>query len=251
MSFFNKILMISVLSLGLVGCATTDSQESIDPYENWNRSVQSFNDDLDEYALKPIAKGYQWVMPNFADQAVSNFFSNLSDIGVTFNDLLQGKFSQSGSDAARFLVNSTAGIGGLVDVASHLELYKNKEDFGQTLGFWGVPTGPYIVLPLFGPSTPRGVAGLLGDAALNPVSYLGGYIPSSLFVLNSTDKRADHLATELIANEAVIDDRYTFFRDAYLSQRKNLVLDGDVPDDDLFELDEDFDEEELAPVNPY
>ncbi len=241
------ILLVPLIFLG--GCATTQNGESIDPYESWNRDVQSFNDGLDEYAMEPAAKGYRWVMPSFADSAVSNFFSNIDDIGVIINSLLQGKFEQSGSDTARFIVNSTAGIGGLIDVGTMIDLPKHDEDFGQTLGYWGVPSGPYLVLPFFGPSSPRGVLGLLGDAAMNPISYLDSYISLGLFGLNAIDQRADNLSLEKIASEAAVD-RYSFFRDAYLSRRNYLVLDGNVPEEDI-DFDEDFEAEELSPIVPY
>ncbi len=236
----------------LSGCATTQTMDStssdIDPWEGWNRKVQTFNDNLDEYAMKPVAKGYRWVMPGFADQGVTNFFSNIDDIGVAINDLLQGKFSQAGLDASRFLLNSTVGLAGFIDVADKVELKKHDEDFGQTLGVWGVPTGPYLVLPFFGPSSPRGVGGLMGDAAMNPISYVGMGISTGLFALNAIDMRADYLNMEKIATEAAID-RYSFFRDAYLSRRRYLVSDGKVQEEDFF--DDEFEEEGLAPVNPY
>ncbi len=249
----NKLVSFAglIVLLFIGGCATTNTSDPKDPWEGWNRSVQSFNDGLDDYAMKPVAKGYRWIMPGFADRAVSNFFSNIDDIGVTINDLLQGKFSQSGFDASRFLVNTTAGIGGLIDVGTMIDLPKHKEDFDQTLGVWGVPTGPYLVLPFFGPSSPRGVGGLVGDAAMNPITYTGSYISTGLFVLNAVDTRADTLAMEKIADEAAID-RYIFFRDAYLAQRRYLVYDGNPPDEiDILDLDEEFDEEGLGPVRPY
>ncbi len=247
-----KKLFMAWLLLLSGGCATTQPVDSvssdIDPWEGWNRKVQTFNDNLDEYAMKPVAKGYRWIMPNFADQGVSNFFSNIDDIGVTVNDLLQGKFLQAGTDAGRFLLNSTIGLAGFVDVADKVELKKHNEDFGQTLGVWGVPAGPYLVLPFFGPSSPRGVGGLMGDAAMNPISYLGAGISTGLFALNAIDMRADYLNMEKIATEAAID-RYTFFRDAYLSRRRYLINDGNVQEEDFF--DDEFEEEGLAPVNPY
>ncbi len=256
-------LMVALVSLLVLnGCATTEKElDPRDPWEGWNRNVQSFNDSLDDHLMKPVAKGYRWIMPSFVDRAVSNFFSNIDDIGVAINDVLQGKFIQSGSDSARFLVNSTLGVGGLIDVSSMLDLNKHNEDFGQTLGYWGVPTGPYLVLPFFGPSSPRGVAGLVGDAAMNPVTYLGIYlsspagsiVSSSLFMLNAVDKRADNLGMEKVATEAALD-RYVFFRDAYLSHRRYLVLDGNVPEDDLLDEDFDFEDEDTSPtppVNPY
>jgi len=260
-----------VVSILITGCATTSENSSeeinayevnkqenkptntentidneIDPWENWNRKIQSMNDNMDDNVLKPVAKGYRWIMPTIVDTAITNVFSNIKDISVTFNDLLQGKFYQSSQDAARFVINSTAGFGGLLDVASVINLPRHKEDFGQTLGVWGVPTGPYMVLPLFGPSSPRGAIGLIGDAAANPVSYLGvPFVSGGVFVAETIDKRADNLGTERIANEAAAFGRYEFFRDAYISRRKSLVFDGNIPegDDDFLELDDDFDED--------
>ena len=236
------ILIVIIASVLLSGCATTSSPDPRDPWESWNRGVQSFNDTVDDYAMKPVAKGYNWIMPNFANTAVSNVFSNIDDIGVTINGFLQGKFSQSGMDASRFIVNTTAGIAGLIDVATMIDLPKNKEDFGQTLGVWGIPPGPYMVLPFFGPSSPRGVVGLVGDAAMNPITYIGSpYISTGIFAVNAIDTRANYITTEKIADEAAVFGRYEFFRDAYMAQRKYLVLDGNVPEDEEFILDDDFD----------
>lgn len=237
----------------LTGCATTTASvyDQRDPWQNWNRNVQVFNDNVDDYVMKPVAKGYRWVMPSFADRGVSNFFSNIDDIGVTINDLLQFKLTQTGSDGARFIVNTVAGIGGLVDVATMIELPKHNEDFDQTLGVWGVPIGPYLVLPFLGPSSPRGVGGLVGDAAMNPLTYINSaFITGGLFALNAVDKRSDNLSTEKIATEAAVD-RYDFFKNAYLQQRRYWVLDGNVPEEEELDLDMEFDDEELGPVSPY
>ncbi len=235
----------------LAGCATT-AKDPQDPLEGWNRGVQTFNDKLDDYAMKPIAKGYQWIMPSFADRGVTNFFSNINDIGVTLNDLFQFKISQTGLDGSRFIVNTIAGIGGLVDVAAMIDLPKHNEDFDQTMGVWGVPTGPYLVLPFFGPSSPRGVGGLLGDAAMNPISYIdSGIISGGLFGVNAIDLRADNLATEKIATEAAVD-RYAFFKSAYFQRREYLIHDGNLPEgSDLLDLDEEFNKDNLAPIQPY
>lgn len=236
----------------LSGCATTavPVPDERDPWESWNRNVQDFNDRLDDYVMKPVAKGYRWVMPSFADRGVTNFFSNIDDIGVTINDLLQFKLAQTGSDGARFIVNTVAGIGGLVDVATMIDLPKHNEDFDQTLGVWGAPTGPYLVLPFFGPSSPRGVGGLIGDAAMNPLSYIdSGIITGGLFALNAVDTRSDNLSTEKIAEEAAVD-RYEFFKNSYFQQRRYLMLDGNVPEDEELDLDLDFDED-YGPVSPY
>ena len=248
--FFGAIML-------LTGCATIQTADPSDPWEGWNRSMQSFNDHVDDYVMKPVARGYRWITPGFVDTGVSNFFGNIGDIRVCLNNALQGKLLQAGMDAARFVVNSTAGVAGFVDVASEIDLPKHKEDFDQTLGYWGIPTGPYLVLPFLGPSSPRGVFGLIGDTAMNPISYTGLYFSSSvtstavsggLGAVNAADLRADNLETEKVASEAALD-RYAFFRGAYLSQRKYLVNDGIVPEEDVLNLEEV--DEKLSPVNPY
>ncbi len=239
------------------GCASSAAKNPDDPFEGWNRSMQGFNDSLDDYVMKPVARGYRWITPDIVDSGVTNFFSNLDDIRVVINNTLQGKLDEAGQDTARLLLNTTAGIGGLIDVASGLDFPKHKEDFDQTLGVWGVPAGPYLVLPLLGPSSPRGIFGLLGDTATNPISYTGLYFSSAtvsravsigLGALNTTDLRADNLENEKIATEAALD-RYAFFRGAYLSQRNYLVHDGNVPPQDLLDIEELDDK--LSPVNPY
>lgn len=253
----NPVLQIFILASLLGGCAATPVSDPQDPWEGWNRHVQSFNDHVDDYVMKPVANGYRWITPDFVDTGVTNFFSNIADIRVFINDTLQAKIAKAGVDGARFLVNTTVGIGGLIDVASELNLPKHKEDFDQTLGYWGIPAGPYLVLPLLGPSSTRGVLGLVGDAAMNPISYTGVYfssatlsrsVASGLGAVNAMDLRADNLETERAASEAAID-RYAFFRAAYLSQREYLIHDGNVPDEDVLNLEEL--DEKLSPVNPY
>ncbi len=253
------VMLSSILS----GCATT-ANDARDPLEGWNRGVQSFNDNLDDYAMKPVAKGYNWIMPEFADQGVSNFFSNINDIAVTINDLLQFKLEQTGMDASRFLVNTTIGIAGLVDVASAVDLPKHHEDFDQTLGVWGLPAGPYLVLPLLGPSSPRGVTGLVGDAALNPITYVGfsafpglsdgveTAITGGTYALNVIDKRADNLSTEKVVSEAAGEDRYEFIKNAYFQRRNYLINDGNVPESDGGDIDiEKQDGGSFAPMDPH
>lgn len=254
----SRCLQVAALAAVLAGCATTEmvSHDPRDPWEDWNRSVQSFNDELDDYVMKPMAEGYQWIAPAFVDQGVTNFFSNVDDIAVTLNDLLQQKFEQSGMDAGRFLVNTTAGVIGFVDVASMLDLPKHNEDFDQTLGTWGVPTGPYVILPFLGPSTPRGISGLAADSAMNPFSYMGVMpvgsptaISTGVYGARMIDARADLLSSTKIVDEAALD-RYEFIRNAYFQQRNFLVYDGSPPyqegyEDELDrEMEQNLDESE-------
>lgn len=229
-----NILMISILA----GCASTP--ENIDdPWENMNRSTQQFNDDFDETILKPLAKSYLFTTSEFIDVGITNFFSNIADIGVSINDLLQLKFFQGGMDFSRFLVNSTVGVGGFIDVATEIDLPKHNEDFGQTLGVWGVPSGPYLVLPFWGPSSPRGTAGLIGDAALDPLTYtvFAGFAVSAAGtvadIIDTTDQRAGLMMTETFIDEAAIN-RYEFIKNSYLQHREHLINDGkEIAGDDL------------------
>lgn len=243
---FNTALLGNLVIAGLLsGCASEPSQPK-DEWEGWNRNVHGFNDGLDKTVIKPVAKGYQEWVPEPVNQGVTNFFGNITDIGVAVNDLLQLKMLQGGMDLSRFLINTTAGVGGLFDVASKLDLPKHNEDFGQTLGFWGVPSGNYLVLPFFGPSSPREAVGLLGDALLNPLTYLslGGSTAVSAAVTGAkavdvTDTRADMLTSEKIVDEAAVD-RYDFIKNAYQQNREYLVYDGNPPEQnpDGVDLDE-------------
>lgn len=245
---FNARLILSSLAISsmLGGCASTAVQPNPnDPWQGWNRGTQSFNDTIDKAVLKPVAKGYQWITPKPVDDGITNFFSNINDIGVTLNDLMQFKLLQGGKDFTRFLVNTTAGVAGVFDVAKKIDLPKHNEDFGQTLGYWGVPSGNYLVLPFFGSSSPREAAGLLGDALLNPLTYVSfgasaaAAATAGARAVDITDTRADLLSTEKIVDEASVD-RYDFIKSAYQQRREYLVHDGNPPEnkDDEFELDE-------------
>ena len=234
-----QLLSSLIFSITLAGCATTAKTvaDQNDPWSGWNRGTQTFNDNLDKAVLKPMAKGYQWITPEVVDEGVSNFFSNINDIGVTINDFLQFKFTQGGMDASRFLINTTAGVAGIFDVAKMINLPKHKEDFGQTLGFWGVPSGSYLVLPFFGPSSPRDTFGLVGDALLNPLTYVsvfGGAAVSAATaggrVLDVTDTRANLMSTEKVVEEGSVD-RYDFIKNSYQQNREYVVYDGNPPDD--------------------
>lgn len=232
-----------VMSL-LLGCSTTGS----DPWKGWNQGSQAFNDGLDKGLIKPIAQGYEWLTPEPVDKGVTNFFSNINDVGVTINDLLQFKILQGGQDLSRFLVNTTVGVGGVMDIAKDIDLPKHHEDFGQTLGVWGVPSGPYLVLPIFGPSSPRETVGLMGDAMLNPltyVSFIGGAASAATAgskVVDIADTRADLIPAEKIVNEAASDkDRYEFIKNAYQQRRDYLLNDGKVSEDDTLDIESELD----------
>ncbi|MEI6145793.1 MAG: VacJ family lipoprotein [Methylococcales bacterium] len=220
-----KVSAAILLAFVLGGCATTGSAEHTvnkdDPYENVNRAMYSFNDKLDDYIAAPISKIYNKVTPQFARTGVFNFFSNLKNINVIVNDALQAKFSQSASDTGRFLINTTLGLAGFVDVATDAGLELNIEDFDQTLAVWGVPNGSYLVLPILGPTTLRGIPGTVFDVAANPSTYLG--MPIQLVSLLNT--RATAEGSLKFIDEAALDP-YVFTRESFLQWRKNLATDG-------------------------
>ncbi len=250
-----RVMVIFVTALLFSGCASTDKQgdlavesthltnEEIDPYEDFNRDVYEFNESVDEYVAKPVSDAYRWVTPQFVQTGVSNFFNNLKDINVLLNGALQGKFEQSAEDTGRFLINSTFGVLGLFDVASRAGLQKNEEDFGQTLAVWGVPQGPYLVLPFLGPSTSRGVPGSVLDTATNPTSYVG--IPVQL--VSMLNARSNAEGSLQFIDEASLDP-YVFTRESFLQHRKYLISDGEVElDEDVLDLEDAFyeDDEEV------
>lgn len=222
----------------LTGCTTVRSPSPSDPLEGFNRAIFGFNETLDEAALKPLAKGYQTVTPPEVRTCIGNFFSNLDDIAVAFNNLLQGKPKAAGSDLCRVVLNSTLGILGFADVATELGFQKNNEDFGQTLGVWGVSSGPYLMLPLFGPSTFRDATGRLVDSPLSPVRRVNNVrTRNSLFAIQAVDKRERLLSVTDLADRVALD-KYAFMRDAYLARRESLIRDGAPDPNDSFESDE-------------
>lgn len=217
----------------------SDSDNS-DPLEGFNRAMFTFNDKLDDYFLKPVAKGYRAVMPSPLRSGVANFFYNLGEPGVMLNNLFQGKLSNALSDLGRFLTNSTIGIYGLFDVASHVGMQKHDEDFGQTLGVWGVGDGAYLVLPFFGPSSLRDGTGRIGDYYTYPPNYMEEKSTrDKLFLLRGIDTRSQLLDASDILEQAAGDDVYLFVREAYLQRRRNQIYDGNPPElpppDFLFE----------------
>ncbi|MCB1802547.1 MAG: VacJ family lipoprotein [Gammaproteobacteria bacterium] len=215
--------------LAITGCATGPDADPRDPLEEYNRAAHSFNDLLDEAILKPLAGGYAYITPDPVDRGVTNFFDNLRDVRSAINNLLQLKIGRAFSDVGRVAINSTIGILGLMDVASNMNLPSYKEDFGQTLGVWGMDSGPYIVLPLFGPSTARDGVGLVADWYTDPLTYMhdDGW-QMGLRGLNIVDTRSDLMNASRVVDQGALDP-YAFIRDAYLQRRESLVHDGMPP----------------------
>ena len=212
--------------------------ETGDPYENWNRKVFAFNDAIDRWFLRPVAKGYRTVTPDLVDRGITNFFNNLTEVRNFINSVLQLKGESAVVAAGRFTYNTVFGLGGLIDVATAFDLPERPEDFGQTLGYWGLDSGPYLMLPLLGPSTPRDFGGLATDSFAFPSLWDNVESPEIYYAraLQVVDKRAD-----LIPAEGFISgDPYIFVRNAYLQRREFLINDGRVIDDPFASDDEDF-----------
>ena len=240
---YNCILLITILFSS--GCATVEGPPNPDdPFESFNRSMFAFNEGVDKYAFKPVAQGYDFIMPSFASKGVTNFFSNVDDIVVFFNQLLQFKFSAAAATSARLVFNTTFGLLGLIDVASHMDLPKKNEDFGQTLAVWGVPSGPYMVLPILGPITARDTVGLAVDWTYFDPIFDRQTLKQSLVTLTIKyiDIRASLLKASNILDETV-PDKYAFVRDAWLLRREFLIYDGNPPED--FTEEELFEDEDL------
>jgi len=242
-SKFSVVLLTGALLL-LNGCASTQYVESErDPWQGFNRAMYGFNDGLDRAILKPAAQGYRAVAPDFVETGVRNFFENLDDISVAVNNLLQGKVANSASDIGRVVINSTIGVLGLFDVASSMGFTKHDEDFGQTLGVWGMASGPYVVWPIFGPSSLRDSPSLVVDRILlNPLTYveIKTLERVGIIAIDAVSVRAELLSLEETVDE-ISTDRYTFIREAYLDRREFLVNDGAAVDD--AELYDELDEE--------
>lgn len=222
-----RLFALMMLAAALAGCATPYNRK--DPLEPLNRKIYKFNDTVDKAVLKPVAKGYQSVVPLPFRVMIGNFFSNLDDVVVVVNDLFQLKGKQAFSDAGRVFINSTLGFAGLVDVAGPSGYPKHNEDFGQTLGYWGIENGPYLVLPFLGPSTLRDGMGDVVDWQFYPVYRTHDMArKNSLVAINAVDKRAGLLNGENILMQAALDP-YVFIREAYLQHRRNLVYDGNPP----------------------
>ena len=229
---FRHFLTTAAAAALLAGCASTHELpgDATDSLESYNRAMFRFNDAVDKAIFKPVAKVYRRVLPEPVTTSITNFFSNLNDMVILVNDLLQFKFHLAAMDSSRIVFNTTFGVLGLFDVASRMELPKHNEDFGQTLGYWGFSEGYYLVLPLLGPSTVRDTFGLVGNFYVNPITWAtdSDAVEWGLWGLDLINRRAGLLRIERALADSQIDP-YSFQRSAYLQMRRNLVYDGNPP----------------------
>jgi len=239
-------LIILLASTFLGGCASTSGYHNPkDPFEPLNRSIYKFNDTLDKAVLKPVAKGYIAVVPPPGRTMVNNVFSNLNDVLVTLNDVLQLKLVQALSDGGRVLINTTIGAFGLADAATHFGFPKHNEDFGQTLGYWGLGSGPYLVVPFFGPSSVRDGVGLYADSISSPTARIRPVRQrTQTLIANGVRVRSNLLENESLLGIAELDP-YSFLRDAYLSHRQSEVYDGNPPQENI-----EYEDVEDSPAPP-
>jgi phospholipid-binding lipoprotein MlaA len=231
----SRMLASGLLLLAVAGCTTIDAArggpgQRLDPWENWNRKVFQFNEDVDVALLKPVATVYTEVVPEFVRRSVGNFYNNFSDAWSAINNLLQGKFQTGFEDVTRVSTNTLFGLFGLLDVASELGLDHHYEDFGQTMGRYGVGAGAYMVLPILGPSTVRDAAAIPLDRLATPPAFFDGTgTQVGLTVLQIINTRSSLLGATRVIDDIALD-KYTFVRDAYLQRRRSLVFDGNVPE---------------------
>lgn len=221
-----QVATLAVAAATLGGCTTVQTPTKGDPLEGLNRTIFTVNDKLDQYALKPVAKGYVFITPQPVRDSVTNFFSNIGDVYIAANNLLQLKITDGVEDIMRIVINTVFGVGGLFDVATLAKLPKHDNDLGLTLGHYGVPAGPYLVLPLFGPSTVRDAVGSIGNYYVNPLSYIDPPgLSWALYGLNVINTRANLLSAGEVLEGAALD-KYSFVRNAYLQRRQYLLSDG-------------------------
>ncbi|EAR22558.1 MlaA family lipoprotein [Nitrococcus mobilis] len=243
-------LGLTLLAILLAGCASNPAQQDVyDPLESMNRKTFQFNEQVDRYVLQPLAQGWMFITPSSVREAIGNFFVNMTYPGVVLNDILQGKTVDAGRNLLRFTLNSTLGIAGLFDPASGLGLHHHPEDFGQTLAVWGSGPGPYLILPVLGPSNFRDTAGLPADLYSNGLTFAlsSVAIRAGLSTLQAVNTRAQLDKAVRISREAAVD-HYAFIRSAYQQQRLNQIYDGTPPFEELY--DEDLFEEDLPPDEP-
>ena len=247
-----RALLSVVAAVVLTGCVTLPPNHTPppqDPWESWNRGIYKINDKLDRAVAKPVAKTYVRAVPAPARTGVSNFFANLHTTTVMVNDALQGKFRAAGNDLARLIVNTTIGVGGLLDPATEMGLDKNDEDFGQTLGHWGVPPGPFLELPLLGPSDTRDGPARAVDIFTGPTHYISNnWVSYGLYGVGFVDTRAGLLPLDDTLQK--VFDPYAFVRDAYLQRRAYLVSDGKVTEEPLVDPGADDETPATPPKTP-
>jgi len=255
-------VLCTTIAMFAVGCATSpavvvdagqadaefDDSGPNDPWEGFNRKIFSFNEKADIYFLRPVAVGWDFIMPDLVQTAIRNIFSNIRFPIIFVNDVLQAKPIQASEDLGRFLVNTTVGIGGIWDPAKEIGLVGNNEDFGQTLGYWGVSPGPFLVLPLLGPSSPRDSVGLAADSATMPYPYfVAWFVSAAITATNVVNTRAEYIE-EIDEERRTALDFYSFQRNAYVSYRENLVNDreedADAATDGLYYFEDEDEEEE-------
>ena len=243
-------VLLGALLLVSSGCATTGPKTKEDPFEGFNRGIFWFNEGLDRFIIGPVARGYNWLLPDFMQTGVRNFYANISMPIVLINDILQLKPLAAAEDVSRIFINSTVGIAGFVDVARMAEVPENDEDFGQTLGYWGLPPGPYVVIPLYGPSSIRGTVGLAADTVSLPHLYfLPWYANGIMGAVRILGWRAFY-DEELEQSRRDAIDFYSFVRSSYQQNREMRVSDqeelGFEEQDDIYY----FEYEEEAPGPP-
>ena len=240
-----------ILAVGLLGCAANpeqDSEETYDPLEPMNRGIYAVNNTLDRFILRPVAKGYDTVMPRWIKFAVTNFFYNLEQPIYVANHLLQGKFLGAARQTGRFVINSTLGLAGIIDAAKDANLPREAEDFGQTLAVWGVGGGPFLMLPVLGPSNFRDGVGKLADAQIDPlIQYEERNVRDKLIILKIIERRAALLPLDKAIKEAA--DPYIFVREAYLQNRRYNIFDGNPPEESLDDFEAEFEEFEDADMD--
>jgi phospholipid-binding lipoprotein MlaA len=229
--------LLALCMATLMGCASVQATNPRDPWESYNRSMSNINDKVDAAVLKPVATAYKAVTPPLVRTGVSNFFSNLGEPWTALNALLQLKGEAAVETVMRFSVNTVFGLGGLLDIASDMGLERQQQDFGQTLGRWGVPSGPYFVLPIYGPSTVRDAAAFSIETQADPISQQTNLtVKDTLTILRALELRASLLRAGNVLEEAALD-KYTFTRDIFLQRRDNLVFDGREPPDPDAQVD--------------
>jgi phospholipid-binding lipoprotein MlaA len=230
-STFKVSLVVSSM-LFLSACATTSALDERDPWEGFNRGVFSFNETMDDFVFEPVGKVYDFITPDIIDDGVSNFFKNLGQLPVIANDLLQFEFNQAANDTVRLFLNSTIGLLGFFDVASEGNLYSSKEDFGQTLAHWGIGSGPYLVVPFFGPASVRDAVGFTVDRSVfSPIAYVDDDMSrAGLLTLEYVDIKSDVLSTTGLVKEAALDE-YDFIKNAYFEKRASQINNGAFEED--------------------